>query len=101
LQDIPWMVRNVRRIQRSRKVLTAALKKLGYHVHPSQANFVLAQKRGENLKVIYEGLKRKKILVRYFDTPELHDCLRITVGTPREIKSLLREMASMDGRPAS
>jgi len=30
--------------------------------------------------------------VRYFDTPGLQDSLRITVGTPREIQALLKEM---------
>jgi histidinol-phosphate aminotransferase len=93
LQDLPWMARNVRRIQKSRKKLTAGLKKLGYYVHPSHANFVLAQRKGENLKSVYEGLKRKKILVRYFDVPGLQDSLRITVGTPQEIQALRKEMA--------
>jgi histidinol-phosphate aminotransferase len=92
LQDMPWMTRNVRRIQRSRKKLTVGLRKLGYFVHPSHANFVLAQRKGEKLQGVYEALKRKKILVRYFDTPGLQDSLRITVGTPREIQALLKEM---------
>ncbi|HTN72674.1 MAG TPA: aminotransferase class I/II-fold pyridoxal phosphate-dependent enzyme, partial [Methylomirabilota bacterium] len=93
LQDLPWMARNVRRIQKSRKKLTAGLRKLGYYVHPSHANFVLVQRRGKNLKSVYEALKRKKILVRYFDVPGLQDSLRITVGTPQEIQALLKEMA--------
>ena len=97
LQDMPWMARNVRRIQRSRQRLTAGLKKMGYYVYPSQANFVLAQQKGQSLKATYEALKQKKIFVRYFDLPELQDCLRITVGTPVEIESLLREMALIDG----
>ena len=101
LQDMPWMARNVRRIQRSRKSLTAGLKKMGYHVYPSQANFVMAQKRGRSLKEVYEALKQKQILVRYFDIPRLQDCLRITVGTRQEIKSLLQEMRSIDGKPAA
>jgi len=92
LQDMPWMARNVRRIQRSRKKLIAGLEKLDYYVHPSHANFVLAQRRGKNLKGVYEALKSKKILVRYFDVPGLQDALRITVGTPREIQILLKEM---------
>ena len=92
LQDLPWMMRNVRRIQRSRKRLTAGLKKLGYHVHASEANFVLAQSKGKNLRHVYEQLKEKKILVRYFDVPGLQDSLRITVGTPKEIQKLLDEM---------
>ena len=74
---------------------------MGYHVYPSQANFVMAQKRGRSLKEVYEALKQKQILVRYFDIPRLQDCLRITVGTPQEIKSLLQEMRSIDGKPAA
>jgi histidinol-phosphate aminotransferase len=95
LQDLPWMARNAARIQGSRKKLTAALKRMGYFVYPSQANFVLAQKRGTNQKPVYEELKRRNILVRYFDTPGLHDCLRITVGTPREIRALIAELAAV------
>jgi histidinol-phosphate aminotransferase len=96
LQDIPWMTRNVRRIQSSRKKLTSALERLGYHVYPSHANFVLAQMKGANLKGVYEALKRKNILVRYFDTRGLQDCLRITVGTPKEVRALIKELASID-----
>jgi histidinol-phosphate aminotransferase len=101
LQDMPWMARNVRRIQRSRIALAAGLEQLGYHVYPSQANFVMAQKTGENLREIYEVLKRKRILVRHFDTPRLQDCLRVTVGTNHEIKLFLEEMRSMDGKRAT
>jgi len=97
LQDMTWMNRNVRRIQRSRKKLVAGLKRLGYSVYPSHANFVLARKTGQNLKSVYEELKRRKILVRYFDLAGLQDCLRITVGRPREIQALLKEMAAING----
>ena len=93
LEDLPWMRRNTERIQRSRKKLIGGLERLGYHVYPSQANFVLARKDGENVRNIYEELKRRKIFVRYFDFPGLQDCLRITVGTPSEIKILLKELA--------
>jgi histidinol-phosphate aminotransferase len=96
LQDMPWMTRNVRRIQSSRKRLSAALIRLGYHVYPSHANFVLAQIKGVKLQGVYEALKLKNILVRYFDVPGLDDCLRITVGAPQELKALIKELASID-----
>ncbi len=89
LQDLPWMTRNVRRIQSSRRKLTAGIRKLGFQVLPSQANFILAKRPGEDLKDVYEALKRQKILVRYFDAPGLRDALRITVGTAREVTALL------------
>ncbi|MGH7930164.1 MAG: histidinol-phosphate transaminase, partial [Candidatus Binatia bacterium] len=93
LQDLPWMARNVRRIQRNRRKLSTGVKKLGFQALPSQSNFVLARKPGENLKEIYEALKRKKILVRYFDVPGLRDSLRITVGTSQEVAALLATLA--------
>jgi histidinol-phosphate aminotransferase len=95
LQDLPWMSRNARRIQRSRRKLTNALRRLNYQVYPSHANFVLARRNGQNLKPVYEALKQRKILVRYFDAPGLQDCLRITVGAPREISALLDAMAAI------
>ena len=95
LQDLPWMRRNVRRIQNSRRKLTRGLEKLGFHVFPSQANFVMAQRTGENLKSVYDSLRRRKILVRYFDAAGLQDSLRITVGAPREINSLLEAIAAI------
>ena len=96
LQDLPWMARNVSRIQRSRRKLIRGLKKMGFHVYPSQANFVMARREGENLRGLYEELKRRKILVRYFDLPGLQDSLRITVGTPQEVRALLKELESME-----
>ena len=97
LGDLPWMEKNVRRIQRSRKRLTGGLERLGYRVYPSHANFVLARRPGGDQKKVYEELKRKKILVRYFAAPGLEDCLRITVGAPAEIEALLTEMAALAG----
>jgi histidinol-phosphate aminotransferase len=97
LGDMAWMRRNVRRIQRSRKKLSAALRRMSYDVYPSHANFILARKADVNLNGIYDELKRRKILVRYFDVPGLQDCLRITVGTPKEVQALLKELAAIGG----
>jgi histidinol-phosphate aminotransferase len=101
LQDMPWMMRNVTRIQRGRRQLTAGLKRSGFYVYPSHANFVMARKKEHNLKGVYERLKSKKILVRYFDVPGLRDCLRITVGTTQEIRSLLSELEAIGSHPTT
>ena len=100
LGDMPWMMRNVQRIQRSRAKLTSALARMGFHVYPSLANLILAQKTGQNLRGVYEGLKRHKILVRYFDAPGLRDCLRISVGSPRDIRVLVEKLALACVSPA-
>ena len=101
LCDMPWMTRNIRRIQRSRGQLSTGLRKMGFYVYPSHANFVMARKKEQNLKAVYERLKSKKILVRYFDVPGLQDSLRITVGTPQEIRALLKEMKAIGNHPTT
>jgi len=95
LEDLPWMKRNAARIQRSRQRLASGLERLGYQVHSSHANFILARRRDKDLRPVYEELKRRKILVRYFDTPGLRDCMRITVGKPKEVRALLNELAGI------
>ena len=96
LKDIGWMEKNIAKIRKTRATLLSALPSLGFSPFPSQSNFVLAKRsRGRSAKPVYEALKRKKILVRYFDTPRLSGCLRITVGTDDEIAALLAALETM------
>ena len=96
LSDIPWMKKNVARILKTREALSEALPSVGYTPFPSQTNFILARRtRGGSARSTYEELKRRRILVRYFDTPRLADCLRITVGTNEEIEQLLAAMKKL------
>jgi histidinol-phosphate aminotransferase len=61
------------------------------NVFPSDANFILV--RCENASALYEYLAAKEIIVRNRTTePLLQNCLRITVGTRRENKQLIRAM---------
>jgi histidinol-phosphate aminotransferase len=92
LGHISWMRRNVKKIIGTRKRLTAGLVSLGFSVFPSRANFVLARINGQRLEGLFNELKKKRILVRYFDTKRLHDCLRITVGTDEEVSALLENL---------
>jgi histidinol-phosphate aminotransferase len=96
LRDIGWMEKNVAKIRETRGDLLSSLPSLGFSPFPSQANFVLAKRaRGASAKPVYEGLKRRGILVRYFDTPRLSGCLRITVGTDAEVGTLLAALKAM------
>ena len=57
---------------------------------PSQGNFVLATVPGQgDAAWIYDALKTRGLLVRFFDKPGLRDKLRITVGTADENDALL------------
>ena len=89
LEDYDAMRAHVGRVAATRTRLTTALRRLGYDVPDSQTNFVLARKVGVDQRPVLEALKQRRILVRWFNTPELHDALRISIGTDEEIDALV------------
>jgi len=90
LDDYAHMEANVAKVRATRSRLTQALRELGFEVTPSQANFVLARWGGPpSARGIFQFLRDRAIVVRYFDAPRLHDALRITIGTDQEIDQLL------------
>jgi histidinol-phosphate aminotransferase len=95
LEDYAWMQHHAAKIRATRSRLIAELRTLGYFVYESQTNFVLARMAGANQKAVYLGLRDYGFLVRYFSTPNLSDCLRITVGTDEEIDQLLATMQAL------
>jgi histidinol-phosphate aminotransferase len=77
-------------IIRTRAKLSAELTALGFHVFPSQTNFLLVRPPRFSAEVWLQKLRARKILVRWFDLPEVRDYLRITIGTDREANALVR-----------
>jgi len=87
-----------------RQRMTEALRERGWFVPDSQTNFLLATpptatrtglsggKEVPAAKAIYESLKARNILVRYFDHEGLRDKLRMTIGTPEENDAVLRAL---------
>jgi histidinol-phosphate/aromatic aminotransferase/cobyric acid decarboxylase-like protein len=81
----------VRNIQRTRKFVADALQKLGIITFPSAGNFILAN-FGPSGPAFFAKLEQQGILLR----DRTHDMgpgfVRITIGTPAEMKILLREI---------
>lgn len=77
-------------IRAEREVLQAALRQMpGVDPFPSDANMVLA--RVPAAAEVFACLKRAGILVKHVAGlhPLLHDCLRLTIGTPDENRRLI------------
>jgi histidinol-phosphate aminotransferase len=64
-------------------------------VWPSATNFLLARPARTPARAVYEGLKERRILVRYFDKPGLEDCLRISVGSDAETAAFVSALEGM------
>ncbi len=125
LEDREHLMRGVRALVEERERMRRALDALEFiEVLPSQANFVLVRlkpdPRGEaRLKpglrkepgvreedsmggrALRDRLAEQGIFVRYFDSPRLRDCIRISVGLPEHTDRLvdaLREQGGEHGR---
>jgi histidinol-phosphate aminotransferase len=92
LDDLQYMKDNAERVKKVRTDLSSELRRLGFEVWDSAANFVLARIERPKAADIYGELKRRHVLVRYFDDPRLRDCLRISVGTDEEIAVLIEHL---------
>jgi histidinol-phosphate aminotransferase len=95
LSDLAYYRANFRRIIATRQRLSEELSRLAFEVSPSQTNFILARPPKLPAKQWLEKLRAKKILVRWFDLPEVRDYLRITIGTDAEADALLRAVRSV------
>jgi histidinol-phosphate aminotransferase len=93
LPDIDYLRANVAKIVMERERLFGRLEELGWlKPYPSQANFILCSLPKGNAHETWQGLRKKGIFVRYFDTPGLRDCLRITVGRPEDTDALVKAL---------
>lgn len=82
----------VAKVKASRTKLAADLKQLGFQVGDSHTNFLLVQPPQENAQFLYQRLKERQILVRYFPQPGLDHKLRITVGTDQQNQLLVEAL---------
>jgi len=97
LSDQAWKDKNARKIVKSRAKLAKNLGSLGFKVWPSQANFILARPPDGRAQSLYRALKKRGVLVRYWNQPRLHDKIRITVGTEEENRTLLAVIQAIAG----
>lgn len=88
LEDQEHLAALVRATLAERDRLAAAGDRFGWRRAPSAANFLLFDV-GPEADDLAAALKRRGILVRHWNSPELRDRLRITVGTPTENDALL------------
>lgn len=95
LGDLDHMRASVRKIRTTRERLIKELRRLQLDPLPSQSNFVFVRCGEGRAGQLYREVKRRGILVRFFDQPGLSDALRITVGTDDEVDRLLAELADI------
>lgn len=90
LDDLRYYRDNFRKIIETRDWTAQRLTELGFRVFPSQTNFLLVRPAGPPAGEWFHKLRDNRILVRWFDTHDLSEYLRISVGTPEEMETLVK-----------
>lgn len=96
LEEVEQVNEMIKIIVSERNRLASALQEIPivHEIFPSDANFLLV--RIQEARKVYEFLLGKGIVVRDRSlTPGCADCLRITIGTPRENDLLLNALHSL------
>lgn len=92
LESICEIKENVRQVMESRDWTAEQLRRLGFLLTDSSANFLFARHpkvKGEDL---YRKLKQRGILVRHFGAERICDYIRVTIGSRENMQTLVRTL---------
>jgi len=89
IDDQAWLAENRGRVCGTRGKLVSGMRRLGFSVTDSQANFTWNTHPEQSAKSVFEQLKANRILVRYMSYPGWGDGLRISVGTDDQVEACL------------
>ena len=96
LRDADYLMGTVRAIVSERDRLYKALSEFKWlRAYPSVTNFILCSVLGRNARDVYLGLQKQGIFIRYFDTPELKDCIRFSIGMPQDTDRVIATLRNM------
>lgn len=98
LRHYPVLLDQTRRVRAERERLAAELARLpGVTPFPSQANFILFRVAAGRAGEFFQRLKERGVLIKsmHGSHPALHDCLRVTVGTPEENRAFLAALEAV------
>ena len=95
LSDAEYTAKNCRTIAENREYTAKALKKLGFTLTDSRANFLFAKHPHLSGEALYAALREKGILVRHFKKDRISDYCRITVGSREEMETLVKTITEI------
>jgi histidinol-phosphate aminotransferase len=96
LEDTIYVTNKINEIISTREWFTQEIRNLGYRVIPSQGNFIFPKPPvGKKGIRFYEKLLEKKVLTRHYDQEGLCDGVRMTIGTPEEMRQVLDIMKNI------
>jgi histidinol-phosphate aminotransferase len=96
LDDLDYLMANVRRIVAERERMMRELAQLGFlRPFPSHANFILCRVIGRDARAVSDALAARGILIRAFGSPRMREYIRIAIGRPEENDAVLKALRDL------
>ncbi len=95
LLDEEYTKANCEQICKNREFTKAELKRLGFEVTDSKANFLFAKHPNLSGEKLYTQLRKRSIIVRHFTNERISDYNRITIGTKEQMDKFLYAVAEI------
>lgn len=93
LLDQEWLRTTTAKIVATRRRTAQEVENLGLKVFDSGANFILIRlASAEKAEIVFDGLRERKVLVRYFRSRGVSDCLRVSIGTDADMDAFLASL---------
>ena len=89
LENDGFSMANCRMIEENRAFTVRELKKLGFTVLPSLANFIFIRSDRIDGKSLYLRMKEKGVLIRHFDKERICDFNRVSIGSREQMEVFL------------
>jgi histidinol-phosphate aminotransferase len=97
IEDQDYFEETTRLIIATRERTTESLRALGFHVVPSQANFIFITHPTFSASSLFNELKVRGILVRYFKQPRIDQYLRVSIGSDEEMDAFVATVSEILG----
>lgn len=81
-----------RTVMENREYTVSELKKLGFVMTDSTANFIFVRHPQVSGDIIFRKLRERGVIIRHWDKPALTDHNRITIGSREQMDIFLREV---------
>lgn len=89
VQDQAYFEENIRKLKDTREWTKEQLSELGFHYTGADANFIFVTHPVCDAKQLFEALKKEGIYVRFWGSERIEQYLRITIGTQKEMETLI------------
>ena len=79
----------------TREWTIAKLTELDFSVLPSSTNFVFAKHASLEASALFQALRERNIIIRYFSAPRINEYIRISIGNDEEMTACIEALTQI------